>query len=61
VIEEVAAAVDLPVIAIAGVTAARVPELLAAGAYGVAVISAVVSASDPAGATTELLTALEGR
>ncbi|MEV4629061.1 thiamine phosphate synthase [Micromonospora sp. NPDC049523] len=54
----VAEAVDVPVIAIGGVTAARVPELLAAGAYGVAVVGAICAAVDPARATTELLAAL---
>jgi thiamine-phosphate pyrophosphorylase len=48
-----------PVIAIGGVTAERVPALLAAGAYGVAVVGAVSTAPDPAAATRELLAALE--
>jgi thiamine-phosphate pyrophosphorylase len=48
----------IPVIAIAGVTVARVPELLAAGAYGVAVVGAVASAPDPTAATAEFLDAL---
>ena len=52
----VAAAVpDTPVIAIGGVTTARVAELRAVGAYGVAVVSAVSEASDPAAATATLL------
>ena len=34
-------AVDVPVIAIGGITVDRVPELLAAGAHGVAVVAAV--------------------
>ncbi len=59
-VERVAAAVDIPVIAIAGITAARVPELLDAGAHGVAVIGAVARAADPGAATTELLEALGG-
>lgn len=59
-VEEVAAAVDIPVIAIAGVTAARVPELLDAGVHGVAVIGAVVNAADPVAATAELLEAVGG-
>ena len=59
-VERVAAAVDIPVIAIAGITASRVPELLDAGAHGVAVIGAVAHASDPAAATAELLEALGG-
>lgn len=54
-VEAVAMAVDVPVIAIAGVTAARVPELLDAGAWGVAVVGAVFGAPEPAAATTELL------
>lgn len=57
-IEAVASAVDVPVIAIAGVTVARVPELLAAGAWGVAVVGAVYSASDPGVATAALLDAV---
>jgi thiamine-phosphate pyrophosphorylase len=55
---EVCAAAGIPVIAIAGVTAARVPEAVAAGAAGVAVVGAVFSAPDPAVATAELLAAL---
>ncbi|HEU0100884.1 MAG TPA: thiamine phosphate synthase [Mycobacteriales bacterium] len=55
----VAGAVDVPVIAIGGITAARVPELLAAGAWGVAVVGAVSDAADPAAAVRELLAALE--
>lgn len=50
----------LPVIAIGGVTAAAVPELLATGAHGVAVVAAVSGAADPQAATTRLLQALEG-
>src|SRR5436189_202437 len=43
-IRAVAAAVTVPVIAIGAVTAARVPALLAAGAYGVAVVTAISDA-----------------
>lgn len=56
----VAAAVDIPVIAIAAVTAAHVPDLIAAGAHGVAVVGAISDAADPAAATEELLRALDG-
>jgi thiamine-phosphate pyrophosphorylase len=55
----VAAAVSIPVIAVAGVTPSGVEALLAAGAYGVAVISAVSDAEDPARATAALLAALD--
>jgi len=54
----VASAVDVPVIAIGAVTVARVPLLLAAGAYGVAVVSAVSEAADPAAAAAGLLATL---
>jgi len=57
-IRAVADAVDIPVIAIGAVTAERIPELLAAGAHGVAVVSAVSDAADPAAATRELLAAV---
>jgi thiamine-phosphate pyrophosphorylase len=59
-IAAVAAAVDVPVVAIGGITAARVPELIRAGAYGVAVVGAICAAPDPAAATAELLAALAG-
>jgi len=55
----VASAIGLPVIAVGAVTAAQVPELLGAGAYGVAVVSAVSEADDPHAATEELLRAIE--
>ena len=57
-IAAVAAAVDVPVIAIGAVTVERVPALLAAGAHGVAVVSAVSDAADPAAAVRALLDAL---
>ncbi len=55
----VAAAVDVPVIAIAGITVERVPEVLAAGVHGVAVVGAVSRADDPGQATADLLAAIE--
>lgn len=54
----VAQAVAVPVIAIGGVTVSHVRELRAAGAYGVAVVSAVSDAPDPAAATRRLLAEL---
>jgi len=44
---EVCAAVSIPVIAIGGITVERVRSVLEAGAHGVAVLSAVVSAGQP--------------
>jgi thiamine-phosphate pyrophosphorylase len=55
----VADAVRIPVVAVAGVTAVRVRELVDAGAFGVAVIGAVSEAADPAKATEALLRALD--
>lgn len=48
-------AVDVPVIAIAGIEVSRVPEVLSSGAHGVAVIGAVMGASDPGASARELL------
>jgi thiamine-phosphate pyrophosphorylase len=55
----IAGAVQIPVVAVAAVTPARVGELIAAGAHGVAVISAISDADDPGAATAALLRALE--
>jgi thiamine-phosphate pyrophosphorylase len=49
---------SLPIFAIGGITVDRVSAVLAAGADGVAVISAVCAASDPAAATREVLKAI---
>jgi thiamine-phosphate pyrophosphorylase len=43
--------VAIPVVAIAGLTPARVPAVLDAGAWGVAVMTAVTTAPDPRAAT----------
>lgn len=55
----IVSAVNVPIIAISGITAKRVPEVLATGAHGVAVVGAVVDAPDPGAATRELLELLE--
>ncbi len=49
----------VPVIAIGSITAERIPEVLAAGAHGVAVLSAVVAATDPGAATRECREAMD--
>ncbi|MBO9522803.1 MAG: thiamine phosphate synthase [Nocardioidaceae bacterium] len=48
----------LPVVAIAGIDAGRVPAVLAAGAHGVAVLGAVTNAADPPTAAREIAAAL---
>ncbi|PSK61628.1 Thiamine-phosphate synthase [Micromonospora sp. MH33] len=57
-VRAVAGAVDVPVIAIGGGTAASVPALRAAGAYGVAVVGTLSASPDPARTTAELIEAL---
>jgi thiamine-phosphate pyrophosphorylase len=57
-VRAVVAAVDVPVIAIAGITAAVVEEVLATGAWGVAVIGAVADSPDPHTATHDLIMAV---
>jgi thiamine-phosphate pyrophosphorylase len=57
-LEAVAQAVAAPVFAVGGITPARVPEVLAAGAAGVAVIGAIWGAARPADATKAFLDAL---
>ena len=52
------AALGLPLIAIGGVTADRVAELVAARAYGIAAIRALWEAEDPATAAMEMLDAI---
>jgi thiamine-phosphate pyrophosphorylase len=54
-----AASGAFPVYALGGVTPARVPDVRAAGAYGVAVLSGILDAPDVAGAVGGYLRALE--
>jgi thiamine-phosphate pyrophosphorylase len=54
-LRQATAAARVPVLAIGGVSAARVPEIRGAGAAGAAVIRAVLAADDVALATRELL------
>lgn len=53
-------AVDVPVVAIGGVTPARAAELFAVGAHAVAVVGAVSDAPDPAAAAAEFVRLLQG-
>ena len=49
---------SIPILAIGGINSHRVPEVMAAGANGISVISAVMAAPDAAGACMELLAAV---
>jgi thiamine-phosphate pyrophosphorylase len=57
---EIARAARVPVLAIGGINAARVGEVIAAGAAGVAVMGGVMRASDPAREVAALIATLEG-
>ena len=61
VVVRAAAATGRPVIAIGGVTPERTPEVIAAGARGVAAIRALWDAHDPAAAARAFLAALPAR
>ncbi|HEU4364495.1 MAG TPA: thiamine phosphate synthase [Candidatus Krumholzibacteria bacterium] len=55
----VCAAVSIPVLAIGGITSTRVPDVMGAGAWGVAVIAEVCTADDPRAATERLRSAVD--
>jgi len=57
-LEKVCRLVRIPIIGIGGVTAARVGEMRQAGAFGVAVITAILGADDVEAATGELFDAV---
>jgi thiamine-phosphate pyrophosphorylase len=59
VLKQVVETIPLPVIAIGGVTAENIPEVMQTGAHGIAVISAVCCQIDPEGATRTLRETLE--
>lgn len=56
---DIVAAAPCPVVAIGGITPERVPDVIGAGAYGVAVISAISEAPDPRAAARELRAAVD--
>jgi thiamine-phosphate pyrophosphorylase len=54
VVRDICASSPIPIIGIAGIDASNAGDVIAAGAYGVAVIGAVCAADDIAGAAAEL-------
>jgi thiamine-phosphate diphosphorylase len=52
---------ELPVVAIGGITASNAAEAIAAGAHGVAVVSAILQSVDPAQATAEIAEAIRAQ
>ncbi len=59
ILKPVVETIPLPIIAIGGVNAENTPELIRAGAHGIAVISTVCCQEDPEQATRALYQALE--
>ncbi len=57
-LREARARTSLPILAIGGIRGSRVPEVMAAGADGVATVSAVMAAPDPGAAASDLLAAV---
>jgi thiamine-phosphate pyrophosphorylase len=57
-LEQACRLVRIPIVGIGGVTKARVSEMLDAGAFGVAVIRAILGAADVESATRELIDAV---
>ncbi len=57
-LKQVVDTVPLPIIAIGGVSPENTPEVIRAGAHGIAVISAVCCQEDPEGATRALYQAI---
>ena len=58
-LRQIVAAVDVPVLAIGGITADNLPHVLATGCAGIAVISAILAQPDPRAAATRLREALD--
>lgn len=56
---EIVSAVTVPVIAIGGINAERVPEVLATGAYGVALARELLEADDPRAASERIRRTIE--
>jgi thiamine-phosphate pyrophosphorylase len=59
IVREVASAVSLPFLGIGGIDATNAGELIAQGAVGAAVITAITTAEDPAAASADLLAAMQ--
>jgi thiamine-phosphate pyrophosphorylase len=57
---EIAAATSVPVLAIGGINASRIGDLIAAGAAGVAVMGGVMRAADPGQRMTGLIATING-
>lgn len=59
IIRQLRTRIDLPIVAIGGITLSNVREVIQAGATGAAVISAIVGANDITAATAAFVTAIQ--
>jgi thiamine-phosphate pyrophosphorylase len=59
-VRDVAAATTVPIIAIGGIDRTNTPAVIGAGAWGIATMSGILAAPDPAHAARELVAAIEG-
>ena len=59
-LREITTAVSIPVVAVGGVDVSRMPEIVEAGAAGVAVIRAVLDALEPELTAAQLIEGLKG-
>jgi thiamine-phosphate pyrophosphorylase len=58
-VRQIRALVDIPLVGIGGIHSDNAESVIAAGADGIAVVSAIVSAADPAGAAKKLKTLID--
>lgn len=58
-LKEICTRIEIPVIAIGGITQQNVEQVIMAGAFGAAVIGAVCAQKDPEAATAELVSAID--
>ncbi len=58
-VRQIRALVDIPLVGIGGIQLDNAESVIAAGADGIAVVSAIVSAADPAGASKKLKTLID--
>ncbi len=59
-VRDVTTEIRVPAVGVGGITARNAPEVMAAGACGVAAIGALLDAPDPAAAAQDLMSALRG-
>ena len=58
-VRQIRALVDIPLVGIGGIHSDNAESVITAGADGIAVVSAIVSAADPAGASKKLKTIID--